>query len=290
MPSFSLPAEIGIGLKPVHYDQILTLDHGLGWFEIHPENYMGEGGLPHKYLNEIRQQHSLSMHGVGMSLGSAEGVDQAHLDRLKALVDRYEPHQVSEHVAWSHGMGVFHNDLLPVPYTEDSLEVICNNIDRVQGYLGRQILVENPSSYLSFEDSSMTEVEYITEMQKRSGCGLLLDINNVYVSAHNNQFDAQSYLDDYPLDAVGEIHLAGHAVTEKDGNRLLIDDHGSVVTDDVWDLHAYALEKLARPVPVLIEWDTNVPDFDDMLEEAAKARVIQVQGQRPEHSALEASA
>jgi len=269
-----LPNAAGVGLKAPHYDQILQGDHDLEWFELHPENYMGQGGLPHKYLTEIRQNYAISMHGVGMSLGSAEGVSLEHLGRLKELVDRYQPAQVSEHIAWSHGREIFHNDLLPLPYTKESMTVLSDNIDRVQNMLERQILVENPSTYLAFEQSEMPEPEFIAGVQKRSGCGLLLDVNNVYVSSVNNGFDPFEYLDSYPLDAVGEIHLAGHSVEAFDGNELLIDDHGSPVTEAVWKLQAYALNKLARSVPVLIEWDTDVPSFDVMLGEARRANAL----------------
>jgi len=274
-----LPNSTGIGLKASHYEQILQGDHGLDWFELHPENYMGRGGLPHKYLADIREDYAISMHGVGMSLGSAQGVDKEHLKRLKNLVDRYQPDQVSEHIAWSHLGGfqsrkIFHNDLLPLPYTYESLEILCHNIEQVQNALGRQILVENPSTYLAFEQSQMSEPEYISEVQKRSGCGLLLDVNNVYVSAMNNGFDANRYIDAYPLHAVGEIHLAGHSVETVGDDKLLIDDHGSPVTDEVWDLHAYTLKKLNNAVPVLIEWDTDVPDFSEMLSEVSRAKAI----------------
>lgn len=274
-----LPNSTGIGLKAPHYDSILQADHGLEWFELHPENYMGAGGVPHKYLTDIRADYQISMHGVGMSLGSATGVDPAHLQRLKALVDRYQPAQVSEHIAWSHlnGMdnrGIFHNDLLPLPYTPESLEVLCNNIDLVQTALGCQILVENPSTYLSFNSNEMPEPEYISEVQKRTGCGLLLDVNNVYVSANNNDFSTDEYIDSYPLHAVAEIHLAGHSVELIDEDRLLIDDHGSPVTDAVWALYSYTIDALERDVPVLIEWDTDVPDFDVMIDEARKASAL----------------
>lgn len=270
-----LPDTIGIGLKPSHYEEILQGDHGLNWFELHPENFMGQGGLPHKCLSEIRADYDISMHGVGMSLGSAGGVNSEHLARLKTLVDRYQPAQVSEHIAWSHGAsGIFHNDLLPLPYTFESMEILCRNIDQVQDALGRQILVENPSAYMQFEHSEMPEPQYIAEVQKRTGCGLLLDVNNVYVSGVNNEFDPESYLDDYPLFAVGEIHLAGHSKESIVGGTLLVDDHGSEVADDVWQLFQYVTEKLQRPVPTLIEWDTDVPEFSRMLVEVEKANSL----------------
>ena len=282
-----LPNTTGIGLKAAHYDQILESGHGLDWFELHPENYMGQGGLPHKYLTEIRKACEISMHGVGMSLGTVGGVDPGHLARLKALVERYQPAQVSEHISWSTSStsGIFHNDLLPLPYSHQSLDVLCDNIDHVQTTLGRQILVENPSTYMAFETSRMSEPEYIFEVQKRSGCKLLLDVNNVYVSATNNGFDAYDYIDALPLHAVGEIHLAGHAVETLGEAELLIDDHGSPVTEAVWKLHVYTLTQISRPVPVLIEWDNDVPEFSVMLDEVQKANRLNKQCLQADYSA-----
>jgi uncharacterized protein (UPF0276 family) len=266
-----LPATPGIGLKARHYDQILAADHDLQWFELHPENFMNAGGLPHRYLEAIAGQYAISMHGVGMSLGSADGIEEEHLKRLKALVDRYQPAQVSEHIAWSHGREIFHNDLLPIPYTQESLSCLCQNIDRVQNALGCQILVENPSTYLAFANAEMTEPEFLNEMQNRTGCGLLLDVNNIYVSGVNNGFDPYGYIDGLNLDAIGEIHLAGHSEEHIGTETLLIDDHGSPVTEAVWALHAYLLQKLSSPKPVLIEWDTDVPDFEIMKSQASQA-------------------
>ncbi len=266
-----LPRTPGIGLKSAHYVQVLDGGHGLEWFEVHPENYMSAGGLPHRYLSAVRQEYGLSMHGVGMSLGSVGGIDGQHLTRLKRLVDQYQPNQVSEHIAWSHGQQIFHNDLLPMPYNAQSLDVLDSNIDQVQTALGRQILVENPSTYLCFDISDMTEPEFLSEVHRRTGCGLLLDVNNVHVSAVNNGFDARAYIDACPLHAVGEIHLAGHSVEHIGETRLLIDDHGSPVADEVWELCGYVMENLPEPVPVLIEWDTDVPPFGVMLAEVARA-------------------
>ena len=269
-----LPTSVGIGLKARHYQQILEGQHGLEWFEIHPENFMCEGGLPHAYLSKIREDYAISMHGVGMSLGSSQGIDAEHLNRLKAIVDRYEPAQVSEHIAWSHGQEAFHNDLLPIPYTQESLDVICANIQQVQDKLGRTILVENPSAYLDFEQNEFDEAEFITALQKRTDCGLLLDINNVFVSANNLNFDAIDYLARYPIDHIVEVHLAGHKVEQLQDGVLLIDDHGSAVTDSVWALFEVLLSGLNKSVPVLIEWDTDVPTFDVMLAEANKASAL----------------
>ena len=282
-----LPDTVGLGFKTSHFDEICEGRHPVRWFEVHPENYMGAGGPPHRQLERIRSDYALSMHGVGMSLGSAEGVDTAHLQRLAQLVDRYQPHQVSEHIAWSHANARFHNDLLPIPYHAESLACICANIDRVQSTLGRPILVENPSSYLWFRSSEMSEPEFITEVQKRTGCGLLLDVNNVYVSAHNNGLNAIEYINSFPLLSVGEIHLAGHSCEWVDDHCLLIDDHGSPVTEEVWQLFQYTLGRLPESVPVLIEWDTDVPAFSEMLAEASRARSLIT---TPQIGALAASA
>lgn len=235
---------------------------------------MGDGGPPHRYLTAIRERYPLSMHGVGMSLGSADGIDDQHLQSLLGLINRYQPGQVSEHLAWSHFNRKFHNDLLPLPYNEESLETVVANIDRVQEVLARQILVENPSSYLDFHDNTYTEAEFLTELTRRTDCGLLLDINNIYVSACNQAFDASDYLACIPWHRVGEIHLAGHAVQQIDGATIRIDDHGSPVKDAVWKLHEQAMRYLGRRIPVMIEWDTDIPEFSVLLEEAAKADAI----------------
>lgn len=274
MPFKTLPTTSGVSLKPKHYRTILDQSPRIGWFEVHPENYMGAGGAPHNYLSQIRSHYPLSMHGVGMSLGSADGLDKDHLQALAALVKRYEPEQVSEHLAWSHYNGVFLNDLLPLPYNDESLAVVVENIDRVQEALGRPILVENPSTYIDFNNNTCSEPEFLKELTCRSGCGLLLDINNVYVSARNQGFDPASYLSQIPTHTVGEIHLAGHSVQAIDGVEVRIDDHGSPVKDPVWQLHELALKCLGRPVPVLIEWDTDVPDLEVLLAEAEKADSI----------------
>ena len=268
-----IPARAGIGLKAQHYNEIIETRPDIGWFEVHPENYMGAGGPPHKYLSAIRQDYALSLHGVGLSLGSADPLSTEHLRRLGALVRRYEPALVSEHIAWSSFGGTYFNDLLPVPYTEETLRVVSNNVSQVQDTLGREILVENPSTYVQFRESQIPETEFLVEVATRSGCGLLLDINNVFVCARNHDFDASQYLEKIPPAMVGEIHLAGHAV-EAIGNReLLIDDHGSRVVDTVWDLYA-RYKKRAPNVPTLIEWDRHIPDFDILLAEAQKADLL----------------
>lgn len=274
MSTSTLPNTVGIGLKAQHYQCILEQRPTLGWFEIHPENYMGNGGLPHKYLTQIAQHYPLSMHGVGMSLGSTEGIASEHLNALKNVVERYQPAQVSEHLAWSHHQGIYLNDLLPLPYTRESLAIITRNIHHVQDVLARPILIENPSAYLGFNHNDMDEPHFLSEIVKTTGCGLLLDVNNVYVSATNQGFDPTHYIEQLPLDAVGEIHLAGHTTQHVEGDILLIDDHGSAVTDDVWALYEVTLQKLKRPTAVLIEWDTNIPALDVLLHEASLAQQL----------------
>lgn len=270
---------VGIGLKAQHYDDILRTQPAIDWLEVHPENYMGDGGLPHKYLREITEHYPLSMHGVGLSLGSEKGVSDEHLAALTHVVNRYQPAQVSEHLSWSHWNQHFLNDLLPLPYNQEALNVVVNNIHKVQDALKQKICVENPSAYLSFHQSDMSETEFLGELVKKTGCGLLLDINNVYVSANNQQYSAEHYIDDYPLAAVSEIHLAGHAQEIIENEIVLIDDHGSPVIDDVWELYRYTLRKLAAQTdslpPVLIEWDTDIPELDQLIEEAEKARRLQ---------------
>lgn len=267
----TLPARTGVSLKPIHYRHVLEQRPDTGWFEVHPENYMGTGGPPHKYLTAIRENYPLSMHGVGMSLGSATGIDQDHLEALALLVSRYEPQQVSEHLSWSQVNGIYHNDLLPLPYTGASLRIMVNNIATVQDRLGRNILIENPSSYIAYAGDSWSEPEFMTELVRRSGCGVLLDINNIHVSACNLGLDTTQYLEQVPLTAVAEIHLAGHTVLELEGETIRIDDHGSPVAEPVWSLYETVLEHLGRPCPVLIEWDTNIPGFEVLVQEADRA-------------------
>lgn len=269
-----LPNKVGISLKPQHYQEILDTQPDIGWFEVHPENYMGAGGLPHYFLSEISQHYPISMHGVGLSLGSANGIDDQHLDALADVVKRHNPAQVSEHLAWSHWNNVFLNDLLPLPYTDAFLKIVVDNIHKVQDKLQRTLLIENPSIYLGFNDNLWSETDFLREVVKCTDCGLLLDINNVYVSANNQHYKAEDYIDQYPLKYVGEIHLAGHAENIIEEQRVLIDDHGSPVIDPVWQLFERALTKMHKAVPTLIEWDTNVPELTTLLEEAKKAEAI----------------
>lgn len=271
IPVTPIPAAAGIGLRHPHLPDFLNGLPAVAWLEVHSENFLAEGGPRRRALERIRRDYPLSCHGVGLSLGSAEGLSREHLTRLAALFDAVRPGLVSEHVAWSVDDGTYLNDLLPLPYTEEALEVLCRNIDQAQEAFGRRILVENPSSYLQFDASRMSEAEFLAETVRRSGCGLLLDVNNIVVSAENHDFDPFAYLEALPTDAVGEIHVAGHAEVELEGHRLLIDDHGSRVPAEVWDLLRAALP-LTGPVPVLVEWDTAIPDLGVLLEEAGKAQ------------------
>jgi len=271
-PAFTnaVPPRAGIGLKALHYREILDSGPEIGWFEVHAENYMCDGGPPHRYLEAIRSRYPLSLHSVGCSLGGAEMPDTGHLERLAHLVDRYEPGLVSDHLSWSALNGVYYNDLLPIPYTEESLDIVCRNVDAMQTCLGRRILVENPSTYVQFRASAVPEPEFLMELARRTGCGLLLDVNNVYVSACNHGFDARAYLSVIDENTVGEIHLAGHSLSRRNGCELRVDDHGSAVADEVWTLYAETVVRMPH-VPVLVEWDTNIPTLDVWLGEAAKA-------------------
>jgi uncharacterized protein len=269
-----LPRRAGVGLKAEHFRTILESRPDVGFFEVHAENYMGAGGPPHRFLSAIRAAYPLSIHGVGLSIGADRPLDCDHLQRLKQLVARYAPGQVSEHLAWSsHDCG-FLNDLLPIPYTAQSLACVADHIDQVQEVLGRQMLLENPSTYLAFEESTYTETDFIAAVARRTGCGLLLDVNNVYVASVNQQINPYSYIDAYPLAAVQQIHLAGHAQEADEKNRpLLIDTHDRHVADIVWELFAYAIDRTG-PMPTLIEWDANLPDWPTLKAEAVRADTI----------------
>ncbi len=265
-----IPARAGVGLKADHYQTILETQPDIGWFEVHPENYMGDGGSPHAYLSAIRQDYPLSLHGVGMSLGGVDPLDPDHLARFAALVERYQPGLVSEHLAWATHQGDFLNDLLPLPLTQEALDVMSEHVDQMQSALNRQVLVENPSTYLSFEGEVMTEPEFLIALAARTGCGLLLDVNNVFVSACNHGFDPVAYIDTIPAELIGEVHVAGHAIEEINGAELRIDDHGSAVVADVWKLFERLIERVG-PKPTLVEWDTNVPAWDILKAEADRA-------------------
>lgn len=269
-----LPPRAGIGLKPQHFQDIVATRPELGFFEIHAENYMVAGGPMHHWLQRIRERHALSIHGVGLSIGSEAALDGAHLDRLAALLARYEPESFSEHLAWSTHGGVFLDDLLPLPYDRATLARVCEHIDQVQARLGRRMLLENPATYVEFARSTMAEADFITEVVRRTGCGLLLDVDNAYVSAINHGRDVETYVDALPLQSVGEIHLAGFAV-DRDaiGAPLLIDSHGSPVAEAVWRLYEFALARVGA-VATLIERDNDVPGLEALVSEAARADAL----------------
>ncbi|MEM7292117.1 MAG: DUF692 domain-containing protein [Pseudomonadota bacterium] len=268
-----IPASAGIGFRGPHYSEIAETLPAVGWLEAHSENYFGAGGAPLHYLEKCREHYPLSLHGVGLSLGSVDPLSKSHLKQLRGLIDRFEPGLVSEHLSWGSIDGNFFNDLLPVPYTEEALAHFCQRVDEAQHALGTCILVENPSSYLSFDHSNIPEWEFFVEVSRRTDCGLLVDINNIYVSACNHGFDARQYIEYLPADRVGEIHLAGHAVNSHDGVDILIDDHGSAVGDAVWELFQFAMVHFGHK-PVLIERDSNIPPLSELVNEAAHAQAV----------------
>ena len=271
MGDAAVPARAGIGLKAQHYKDVLREKPDFGFFEVHAENYMGAGGPPHHYLSEIRKHYPISLHGVALSIGGTQPLNREHLTRLKALMDRYECGLFSEHLAWSTHEDVYLDDLLPMPYTNQTLQHICEHIDETQEFLGHRMLLENPSTYVQFKESTYSEVDFVSEIAERTGCGLLLDVNNVFVSCVNHNMDAVSYISAFPTRHVCEIHLAGHDERLDDvGKPLLIDAHGSPVVDPVWALYEITLEHTG-PVPTLIERDANVPPLNELLEEAIRA-------------------
>jgi uncharacterized protein (UPF0276 family) len=266
-----LPARPGVGYKAQHFTDILTDPNPVGWLEIHAENYMGDGGRPIAQLKALSERFPISVHGVGLSIGGEGRLDPDHLARLKHLCDWLNPASFSEHLAWSTHDSHFLNDLLPLPYTNDTLARVADHIDAVQQVLGRRMLLENPSSYLAFAQSTWSETDFLAELVRRTGCGLLLDVNNVFVSATNLDYSPCGYVDAYPLDAVGEIHLGGHdADTDDHGAPLLIDSHRRAVVDPVWRLLDHALAQ-SGPKPLLVEWDTDVPDWPILAAEARRA-------------------
>ncbi|MGH8149765.1 MAG: MNIO family bufferin maturase [Steroidobacteraceae bacterium] len=267
-----IPARAGIGLRFQHHQAVIQTRPDIAWLEVHTENYMG-GGAPLAYLEAIREHYPLSLHGTGLSLGSADELDAVHLERVRRAIERLEPAFVSEHLSWSVIGGHYVADLLPLPMTEEALEVFCRHVDQAQRCLRRQILIENPSTYLRFRHSSIPEWEFLATVAKRTGCGILCDVNNIFVSAANHGWDSMTYLEALPPAAVAEIHLAGHSVRQLEGGRTIrIDDHSCRVGAEVWSLYEAALAYLG-PVPTLIEWDTNIPPIDVLLEEAGKASV-----------------
>lgn len=267
-PAHTLPARAGVGLKPEHFQEILATQPDLGFFEVHAENYMVPGGPFHHYLTRIRERYPLSIHGVGLSIGADAPLDLAHLNALAVLLKRYQPESFSEHLAWSTHSDVFLNDLLPLPYNTATLQRVCDHIDQVQSHLGRRMLLENPATYIEFVASTWNEATFLSEVVRRTGCGLLLDVNNVYVSSVNHQRDAKAVIRALPLSQVGEIHLAGFA-EQVDGNndRLLIDSHGSPVAQAVWDLYAFTLG-LTGPIATLLERDNDIPTWPVLVAEA----------------------
>jgi hypothetical protein len=273
-PSFAVRGLAGTSFKPAHLAAILDEGRQRGFFEVHAENYMGAGGPPHRALEAVRRDHPLSLHGVCMSIGGPGPLDKAHLARFRAVVERYEPALISEHLAWSTHDNTYFNDLLPLPYTRATLNRVCDHIDEVQEVIGGQLLLENPSTYVAFREQTMCETDFIRTVSCRTGCGVLLDVNNVFVSAANHGFSAHEYLADFPLAAVGEIHLAGHAVQQDcEGFPLLIDSHDGPVADAVWKLYEIVIAQYG-PIPTLIEWDSNIPDWAVLKAEAAAAQAI----------------
>jgi uncharacterized protein (UPF0276 family) len=280
----SLPARAGVGLKPEHFQDILATQANIGFFEVHAENYLVAGGPFHHYLSRIRERHALSVHGVGLSIGAEGPLDLEHLKALQRLLARYQPQSFSEHLAWSTHGSHFLNDLLPLPYNTASLQRVCHHIDQVQSCLGRRMLLENPATYLEFSASTWSEVTFLSEVIRRTGCGLLLDLNNVHVSCVNHHRDPYAMIRALPLSEVGEIHLAGFAEQlDARGDRLLIDSHGAPVAQAVWDLYAFTLQ-LTGAVPTLLERDNNIPALPVLLAEAdlAEQQLRQVAASRPQ--------
>jgi uncharacterized protein len=273
-PAYPVAGLAGASFKPEHLPSILADRERRRFFEVHAENYMGAGGPPHRSLEIIRREYPVSLHGVCMSIGGPGALDKAHLERFRRLVERYEPALVSEHLAWSTHETVCFNDLLPLPYNAATLGRVCAHIDEVQEAIRRPILLENPSTYLVFRDSTVSETDFIRAIAKRTGCGLLLDVNNVFVSATSHGFSAMDYLSNFPLSHVGEIHLAGHAEQSDDeGEPLLIDSHDAPVADGVWELYEFVLSRVGA-IPTLIEWDSNLPEWPILRAEAAAAQAI----------------
>lgn len=262
--------QTGLGLRSQHYQTILNTLPKVPWFEVLTDNYMGQGGQPHQYLSKIRQHYPITLHGVGLSLGSTAPLSQSYLARLKELIHIYEPTLISEHLCFSRSRRHNSHDLLPLPYTEESLNHFSERIQQVQDYLGRQILIENLSSYLTYKHSTLTEWEFVDALAQKADCYILLDINNIYVSAYNHNFDAQTYLNTMPVERVKEIHLAGY----EHGEGCLVDSHSTPVHAPVWALYEQAMRKFFN-VPTLIEWDNDIPEFETLMLEKSRADAIQ---------------
>lgn len=274
MKPSELPRRAGVGFKPEHFAAIDAASQPIGFFEVHAENYMGAGGPPHAQLGRLRRDYALSIHGVGLSIGSMQPLDAGHLARLKIVCDRYEPESFSEHLAWSSHDTTFLNDLLPLPYTEATLAQVCAHVDQVQTLLGRRMLLENPATYLLFEESTIEETDFLAEVARRTGCGLLLDVNNVFVAATNHRMDPGAYLKRFPVQWVREIHLSGHSETVDDsGAPLLIDSHDTPVKDPVWELYEELIGRTG-PIASLVEWDNDVPEWPVLRAEAEAADAI----------------
>jgi len=272
-PAKPVPAQAGIGLKFDHIGEILETTPSVGWLEVHAENYMGDGGRPLELLADISRHYPVSVHGVGLSIGGVDDLDETHLERFELLIDRVRPGLVSEHLAWCSIGGSHFSDLLPLPYTQEALDIVVRHVDQVQQRIGRRILIENPSLYVAFEASEMPETAFLNALTDRTGCGLVLDVNNVHVSACNLGYDSGAYIEALDCGPVGEIHLAGHHLKDLGDRTLLIDDHASRVCDAVWDLYSTTLRRTG-PVPSLIEWDNDVPDLAVLVEEVGKADAI----------------
>ncbi|MEM7679573.1 MAG: DUF692 domain-containing protein [Pseudomonadota bacterium] len=281
-PKNSIPSSpketVGIGLRHPYYEEILDTDLNIGWIEVHPENFFG-GGTPRHFLKKAREKFDLSLHAVGLSLGSTEPVNQNHLASFKKLIDEFEPFNISDHASWSASGNAHLNDLLPLPYTQESLDTLCRNIDTAQKYFGRTMCIENPSTYIAFAENDMSEAEFMNKLAEETGCSLLLDINNIYVQCENHGYDAKEYIDTIDGEKVAEMHLAGHTEHKLDnGEIILIDSHNRHVRDEVWALFEYTLKKLtgdkAKPVPTLIEWDQDFPGLNTLVTEADKARAL----------------
>lgn len=268
-----LAAAVGIGLRSVHVADVIATRPAVAWLEVHAENYMASGGPTLAALERIRESYPVAIHAVGLSLGSADPLDARHLRRLRALVERIQPALVSDHLSWSSLGGRYVNHLLPLPYTDETLHLVCDHVAQAQDALGRRLLVENPSSYLRFRESPIPEPDFLADVVRHTGCGLLCDVNNVYVSACNLGLDPVAYLDALPVDAIEEFHLAGHSVNDADGVPVLIDDHGARVAPEVWALFAQVLAR-SGPRPTLIEWDANIPELSVLVDEARRADAV----------------
>ena len=283
-PLASSPEEpVGIGLRHPYYEEVLETDLNLGWLEVHPENYFG-GGTHRHFLSEARKKYNLSLHAVGLSLGSDQPVSEEHLRSFKELIDIFQPFNISDHASWSASGNAHLNDLLPLPYTQEVLDRLARNVEQTQDYFGRRILVENPSTYIAFKDNEMTEYAFMNRLSEMTGCGILLDINNIFVQAFNHGYDPFEYIDNIKAGAVGEMHLAGHIEEEFEGSTILIDTHSRPVKKDVWDLYEHAVRTVGV-VPTLIEWDQDFPTLETLVAEADKARAIINKACHPEREA-----